>query len=75
MFAPIGLAVLSLFPFSISAQSCFFPNGDTVDSDTACNPNSIVSACCFDGQACLSNGLCVSGTEARTLLHLSANNI
>ncbi|KAL1796816.1 hypothetical protein ACET3X_005356 [Alternaria dauci] len=40
--------------------TCYFPNGNVVDSDTACNPNAIVSSCCYDNQACLSNGLCVS---------------
>ena len=42
------------------AQQCYFPDGDKVASDTACNPNALVSACCYDNQACLSNGLCVS---------------
>lgn len=44
---------------TVSAM-CYFPNGQEAGSDTACNPNSLVSACCFDNQACLSNGLCVS---------------
>ncbi|KAF2632535.1 hypothetical protein BU25DRAFT_444628 [Macroventuria anomochaeta] len=45
---------------TVLAAQCYFPNGGKVDSDTACNPNALVSACCYDNQACLSNGLCVS---------------
>ncbi|KAH6620094.1 hypothetical protein C7974DRAFT_398889 [Boeremia exigua] len=45
---------------AVAAAQCYFPNGNAVDSDTACNPNALVSACCYDNQACLSNGLCVS---------------
>ncbi|KAJ4985304.1 hypothetical protein SVAN01_09249 [Stagonosporopsis vannaccii] len=45
---------------TVLAAQCYFPNGDKVNSDTACNPNALVSACCYDNQACLSNGLCVS---------------
>ena len=45
---------------TVLGQKCYFPNGGEVRSDTACNPNALVSACCYDNQACLSNGLCVS---------------
>jgi|SRR5690242_18777469 len=45
---------------AVLAAQCYFPNGDKVNSDTACNPDALVSACCYDNQACLSNGLCVS---------------
>ncbi|ORY19856.1 hypothetical protein BCR34DRAFT_5515 [Clohesyomyces aquaticus] len=45
---------------TVFSQTCYFPNSKESTADTACNPNSLVSACCFDGQACLSNGLCVS---------------
>ncbi|KAJ4325467.1 hypothetical protein N0V94_000610 [Neodidymelliopsis sp. IMI 364377] len=45
---------------TVLAQKCYFPNGGEVASDTVCNPNALVSACCYDNQACLSNGLCVS---------------
>ncbi|KAF2271176.1 hypothetical protein CC78DRAFT_528091 [Lojkania enalia] len=60
------LAVAALVSSSL-AQTCYFPNGNVVPSDTACNPNALVSACCFDGQACLSNGLCVSDPHDETL--------
>ncbi|KAF2856744.1 hypothetical protein T440DRAFT_411935 [Plenodomus tracheiphilus IPT5] len=51
--------------------TCYFPNGAVVDSDTACNPNAIESACCYNNQACLSNGLCVSDPHdaAKARLH------
>ncbi|EDU49956.1 hypothetical protein A1F94_010439 [Pyrenophora tritici-repentis] len=51
--------------------TCYFPNGNVVDSDTACNPNALVSSCCYDNQACLSNGLCVSDPHdpAKARLH------
>ncbi|KAJ4340223.1 hypothetical protein N0V95_007543 [Ascochyta clinopodiicola] len=54
------LATLLACAATVFAQKCFFPNGNEVTSDTACNPNALVSACCYDNQACLSNGLCVS---------------
>ena len=51
--------------------TCYFPSGNVVDSDTACNPNALVSSCCYDNQACLSNGLCVSDPHdpAKARLH------
>lgn len=53
--------ISSVLVFSSSTLgACFFPNGGEAGADTACNPNAIESACCFDNQACLSNGLCVS---------------
>lgn len=59
MYTLFGIyAVLRLS--STAFATCYFPNGNAVDSDTACNPNALESACCFDNQACLSNGLCVS---------------
>ncbi|CAI6335736.1 unnamed protein product [Periconia digitata] len=45
---------------SRTLSDCFFPNGDRSFSDTICNPDALVSSCCYDNQACLSNGLCVS---------------
>ncbi|KAF2105298.1 hypothetical protein BDV96DRAFT_377230 [Lophiotrema nucula] len=69
MYCLIGLStVLALSTFS--SAKCFFPNGDESPSDTACNPDAIESACCFDGQACLSNGLCVSDPHIETLARL-----
>ncbi|KAF9698764.1 hypothetical protein EKO04_003102 [Ascochyta lentis] len=54
------LAAVLACAATVFAQKCYFPNGGEVGSDTACNPNALVSACCYDNQACLSNGLCVS---------------
>ncbi|KAF2659247.1 hypothetical protein K491DRAFT_203758 [Lophiostoma macrostomum CBS 122681] len=60
MYSLISLATVLFLSSTTLAQDCFFPNSDLSGSDTACDPSSLVSACCFDGQACLSNGLCVS---------------
>ncbi|PSN70179.1 hypothetical protein BS50DRAFT_619081 [Corynespora cassiicola Philippines] len=69
MNAIIRLSTVFAFSSSVLAQ-CYFPNGGEAGSDTACNPNSLVSACCYDGQACLSNGLCVSDPHNETLARL-----
>ncbi|PVH97850.1 hypothetical protein DM02DRAFT_616233 [Periconia macrospinosa] len=59
MYSLIGLVtVLTLSSRALS--QCYFPNGGLAGSDTICNPNALVSSCCYDKQACLSNGLCVS---------------
>ncbi|KAH7402530.1 hypothetical protein BKA66DRAFT_577790 [Pyrenochaeta sp. MPI-SDFR-AT-0127] len=55
----IGLSTIFALGSTVFA-ACYFPNGGEVDSDTACDPNAIESACCYVNQACLSNGLCVS---------------
>ncbi|KAF2254598.1 hypothetical protein BU26DRAFT_141657 [Trematosphaeria pertusa] len=69
MYFLIRLAAVVAFSSSALA-TCYFPNGDVSGADTACTPNSIVSACCFDGQACLSNGLCVSDPHSSSLARL-----
>ncbi|KAH7127025.1 hypothetical protein B0J11DRAFT_292115 [Dendryphion nanum] len=61
------LAIIPTLLAIVGAENCYFPNGNTVPSDHACNPNALVSACCFDGQACLSNGLCASNPNDETL--------
>ncbi|KAF5850778.1 hypothetical protein GGP41_010393 [Bipolaris sorokiniana] len=62
--------VLLTFSSSVLA-TCWFPDGQESTLDTACNPDAIVSSCCFDRQACLSNGLCVSDPHdpARSRTH------
>ncbi|KAF2681318.1 hypothetical protein K458DRAFT_343980 [Lentithecium fluviatile CBS 122367] len=67
MYSLIGFAGVFALVSRTVAADCYFPNGDVVASDTACNPNALVSACCYDGQACLSNGLCVSDPHNETL--------
>ncbi|KAF4222367.1 hypothetical protein CNMCM5878_005649 [Aspergillus fumigatiaffinis] len=42
---------------AVSAQTCYFPNGQQAINDTACTANS-VSICCQRGATCLGNGLC-----------------
>jgi hypothetical protein len=41
---------------AVSAQTCYFPNGQQAIHDTACTANS--SICCQRGATCLGNGLC-----------------
>lgn len=60
------LFLISLYPITSLAQSssqkCYWPNGEEATvfnnvSVIACGSNG-VSQCCFEGSACLSNGLC-----------------
>lgn len=43
----------------VAGKGCFFPNGALAPADRACNPDAEDSFCCFTGQGCLSNGLCL----------------
>ncbi|KAF2003831.1 hypothetical protein P154DRAFT_519748 [Amniculicola lignicola CBS 123094] len=70
MYSFVSFTAFAAFASTAISQDCFFPNGDLSGSDTACNPNSLVSTCCYDGQACLSNGLCVSDPHNTTLARL-----
>lgn len=47
---------------TISAQTCFFPNGDVSSRDTPCRalPSDQASACCAYMDVCLDNGLCLA---------------
>ncbi|KAF1842360.1 uncharacterized protein K460DRAFT_346109 [Cucurbitaria berberidis CBS 394.84] len=56
---------------TVFATGCYFPDGGVAGADTACNPNALVSACCFDRQACTSDGLCVSDPHepAKSRIH------
>ncbi|KAF2205928.1 hypothetical protein GQ43DRAFT_436662 [Delitschia confertaspora ATCC 74209] len=53
--------------FSSALADCHFPDGGVATADVPCNPNSLVSHCCWGGQACLSNGLCRSDPHDATL--------
>lgn len=41
------------------AQTCYYPNS-TASIDTPCHSDAAASACCNDGDTCLSNGLCLA---------------
>lgn len=60
---PLALIVL-LFKSSVSATSCYFPDGGmAVSGYVPCNGNpNIVSMCCYtpNGDACTNQGLCVT---------------
>jgi hypothetical protein len=51
-----SLLVLASLPFIIA--TCYYPNGDVTPADVACSDTTEESACCGQGYACLSNGLC-----------------
>ncbi|KAF2789351.1 hypothetical protein K505DRAFT_352637 [Melanomma pulvis-pyrius CBS 109.77] len=60
MYLSAALVTVVALSASTLAQTCYFPNGAVSPDDIACT-NGKVSACCYKkGQACLSNGLCVS---------------
>ncbi|KAF1958907.1 hypothetical protein CC80DRAFT_546225 [Byssothecium circinans] len=69
MYSLIGLATVLSLSSGVASQ-CYFPNGKVVASDTICNPNALVSSCCYDNQACLSNGLCMSDPHSPTKARL-----
>lgn len=58
------LVLLSSIICSIQAQSttkqCYYPNKSTSTTDTPCDANADVSACCSPGDLCLANGLCLN---------------
>ncbi|KAK4156103.1 hypothetical protein C8A00DRAFT_12915 [Chaetomidium leptoderma] len=56
--------------FAQSQRQCYYPNGDAIPADRACDSDAEHSACCGAppfGVACISNGLCKSldGTLSR----------
>ena len=56
----IWLSLLLLaFHVLPSRPYCYYPNGDRTTLDFPCSDGSEESACCGNGHACLSNGLCM----------------
>lgn len=53
------IALLLLFTSTCSAI-CYFPDGTTAPQDVPCNDDTGHSACCGQGYACLSNGVCTA---------------
>ncbi|KAH8757180.1 hypothetical protein F5883DRAFT_159453 [Diaporthe sp. PMI_573] len=53
------LTLLS-FLFSTCSAICYYPDGTTAPQDVPCNDNADHSACCGQGYACLSNGVCMA---------------
>jgi len=54
----------SLSLASVSAQTCYNPDGSTAGDDVACSGSS--SSCCPAGSTCYENGLCaVAGVTTR----------
>ena len=41
--------------------TCYFPNGNVSPQDVACEASASDSFCCYHDQACLSNGVCMTG--------------
>ncbi|KAM3420293.1 hypothetical protein BST61_g3578 [Cercospora zeina] len=50
------LVLLHFLPPAVSAQNCYYPNGDVARTDASCSSDA--GACCPLGWECLSNGLC-----------------
>ncbi|KXJ94843.1 hypothetical protein Micbo1qcDRAFT_160150 [Microdochium bolleyi] len=38
--------------------ACYYPNGNLAPNDVPCKSNTVAAACCGQGYACLSNGIC-----------------
>ncbi|KAI5365956.1 hypothetical protein Slin14017_G035960 [Septoria linicola] len=53
------LVVLHSSIKTVSAQNCYYPNGDVARTDASCSSDG--GACCPLGWDCLSNGLCFLG--------------
>ncbi|KYK60386.1 hypothetical protein DCS_01523 [Drechmeria coniospora] len=60
--------LLALLGLALSAHSiCYYPNGAVSRQDTPCRNDLDQSACCGQGFACLSNGMCkTTGREQDT---------
>jgi len=43
------------------AQSCYYPDGETLSEDVVCDATGADSACCPSNSFCLAGGLCVAG--------------
>lgn len=56
MLAPVLLLLFYNIPTTYAI--CYYPNGDTAPQDTPCTDATAQSACCGEGYACLSNGIC-----------------
>jgi len=54
------LFVLVTSALSATAQTCYYPNGETANGLVPCNPSANVTACCKDSDLCLTNGFCFS---------------
>lgn len=63
-FLALSLPVSTLIS-TVFAQ-CYYPDGETLAPDVACNSSASVSSCCGSGSWCLDNGLCYdSGVVSR----------
>src|ERR1700710_1323882 len=49
--------------FSPVFSTCYYPNGDVTPADVACSDSTDEAACCGQGYACLSNGICMRNEE------------
>lgn len=53
-------AALLLLFCSLANGICYIPDGSVAPQDTACRNDNDAAACCGQGYACLSNGICMS---------------
>ena len=54
----LNLLLLSPVLAALDAGSCSFPNGQQAAGYAVCDPTASQSSCCFEGEACLQDGLC-----------------
>ncbi|ODM23380.1 hypothetical protein SI65_00969 [Aspergillus cristatus] len=52
------LLLITLLISTVSAQTCYFVNGNVANEDVPCNTTAPISTCCNKNDICLSNGLC-----------------
>lgn len=67
-FNCVGHAILAVTPLIAfaTAQTCYFPDGQTVSTDVPCNTTATASSCCPSDSFCMDNGLCFgSGIVSR----------
>ncbi|KAF9871072.1 hypothetical protein CkaCkLH20_11489 [Colletotrichum karsti] len=58
-FSALLFSALLFSYLSVVVQAaCYYPNGSIAPNDTPCRDDTAESACCGQGYACLSNGMC-----------------
>ncbi|OJJ78530.1 uncharacterized protein ASPGLDRAFT_30591 [Aspergillus glaucus CBS 516.65] len=58
LLRPLLFLLVTLLISTVSAQTCYFVNGDVATDDVPCNTTASTSICCSKSDICLSNGLC-----------------
>lgn len=61
LFSRFSVASLLIAMAAASGETCYYPDGETVSTDIACDSGTTYSSCCPSDSFCLSNGLCSTG--------------